>query len=78
VRESNHPEDVTVVTTDQELTGRVTAERARVIRSGDFYHQMLDAFADGDDPPGDKACEKPDRPAPEEIDYFLREFGEDN
>ncbi|NQT19847.1 MAG: NYN domain-containing protein [Planctomycetes bacterium] len=78
VQNSPRPARLTVVTTDRELGERVKTAGGRVVRCGAFYKEMIDAFERGANPPDDRAHEKPTRPDPEEIDYFLREFGEDS
>ena len=78
VQNSAQPAEITVVTTDRELTERVRAAGGSVVSCGAFYRNMTDAFERGANPPDDKAHEKPARPGPEEVDHFLREFGEDS
>jgi len=69
--------EITVVSSDRELGERVKNAGGRVVTSAVFYRRMKDAFERGANPPDDKSDEKPARPDTEEIDYFLREFGED-
>ena len=76
VKADPRPAEITVVTTDRELAERVEAAGGRVVRSGVFYERMRGAFERGLHSPEDKSYEKPARPDPEEVDYFLREFGD--
>jgi len=78
VKNSRRPADITVVTSDRHLAERVTEAGGRVKPCKTFYEQMHAAFERGAKPPDDKAHEKPTRPDPDEIDYFLREFGNDS
>ena len=77
VEGASRPGEIIVVSSDRELAERVKEAGGRVMGSGVFYQRMKDAFERGADPPDDRAHEKPTRPDPEEMDYFLREFGED-
>jgi len=75
IRNAPNPARVIVVTTDQELTVRVQELGGRTMRSGEFCAEMKRAFEHGAKPPDEKTREKPERPTPEEIEYFLRQFG---
>ena len=77
VQGSPRPAGITVVTSDRDLGDRVKKAGGRVMLCKAFYRQMLAVFEQGAAPVDDKAHEKPTRPDPDEVDYFLRRFGDD-
>jgi len=74
VKGCKQPGRIIVVTSDRELAERVKALQAHVMKSSSFHHRMNEAFEKGANMTDDKMHEKPGRPSPEEIDYWLDEF----
>ena len=74
VKSSKQPGRITVVTSDKELAERVKVLQAHVMKSSSFHRRLAEAFEKGANMTDDKMHEKPGRPSPDEIDYWMDEF----
>lgn len=72
IRRARSPRDLTLITSDRSLGDRARHLGARRIRVGEFRSMMDRALEKAGE-----SAEKPERPDPEEVDYFLGVFGED-
>ncbi|HUS58006.1 MAG TPA: NYN domain-containing protein [Planctomycetota bacterium] len=77
VKVSKQPGRITVITSDRELGDKVKALQGRVMKCASFHRTMAEAVEKGANMPDDKTHEKPARPNPDEVDYWMNEFTKD-
>jgi len=71
IRSSRAPGDITLVTSDRALY-----ERGRHLGARGILGHVFRGMMSRDDRAGGPATDKPEAPAPGEVDYFLELFGE--
>jgi predicted RNA-binding protein with PIN domain len=70
VERSDHPREISLVTDDREIRAAVRLRRPRLISTGDFLGLLKLP------PPPEREEEKPERDTPDDIERYLRIFGE--